>query len=151
MDYAKEYHKDIIFITADQKEDWWYRIKGKTVSPRIELRKEFGETTNQCFYMYTMYQFMELYEKMFKQNNSESVIEEIDMFSNQPTYIKAGNDSQINSDLTYDNMNRLIESIKEDDSDIFITRCEKQLNLSDEYLRMIFDNWIKYRWVDKKK
>ena len=57
--FAKENRKDIIFITDDQKEDWWNVVKGKTIGPRPELRKEFyNETENRRFHMYSMRGFL---------------------------------------------------------------------------------------------
>jgi hypothetical protein len=32
--------KCMIFVTDDQKDDWWYRRKGKAVAPRLELVQE---------------------------------------------------------------------------------------------------------------
>ena len=61
--YAKENKRDVIFVTSDQKEDWWLKVSGRTVGPRIELRKEFcDETDGQKFHMYTTF-FRILYEE----------------------------------------------------------------------------------------
>lgn len=58
LDYAKEKHVDIILVTDDRKEDWWQILHGQTLGPRPELRKEFFNETQQCFYMYSMVQFI---------------------------------------------------------------------------------------------
>lgn len=57
--YSAEQKVDIIFVTHDQKEDWWNIVHGKTIGPRVELRKEFYEATNQTFHMYNMNTFLE--------------------------------------------------------------------------------------------
>lgn len=57
MEYAGSRKSDIIYVTHDQKKDWWQIAKGRTVGPRIELRKEFAEKTKQRFYMYSMESF----------------------------------------------------------------------------------------------
>lgn len=77
IDYATVNHKDIIYVTSDQKEDWWYKVKGRTVGPRVELRKEFRDATGQLFHMYSMNFFIEYYSKKYNHANNESVIEEV--------------------------------------------------------------------------
>ncbi len=77
MDYAQNNKKDIIYITNDQKEDWWERHKGKTIGPRVELIKEFRDKTQQKFYMYTMEQFLKVIEEKQGKKVDDSVIEEV--------------------------------------------------------------------------
>ncbi|WP_087064180.1 PIN domain-containing protein [Intestinibacillus massiliensis] len=77
IDFAIENHKDIIYVTHDQKEDWWYKVKGRIVGPRVELRKEFFEKTAQHFHMYSMNNFIELYSHKYQDVNNERVIEEV--------------------------------------------------------------------------
>ncbi len=60
MQYAESQKKDIIFVTDDQKEDWWDIIHGQTIGPRVELRKEFWDRTKQKFHMYSMHRFLEI-------------------------------------------------------------------------------------------
>ena len=84
LQYAKENSKGIIFITGDRKEDWWNTFEGKTIGPRIELRKEYySEVGNWRFHMYTMENFL----SNFKRNRGESldnaVIEEIGAVSKE--------------------------------------------------------------------
>ncbi|AJH24038.1 hypothetical protein XM40_08435 [Bacillus velezensis] len=59
MDYSKENNRDIIFVTDDQKEDWWYIASGKTLGIHPELVQEFSRNTNQSFYMYNTKRFLE--------------------------------------------------------------------------------------------
>lgn len=52
--------KAVLLITADRKEDWWWREQGKTVGPHPELIREIhrvGET--ELFWMYSSVQFVE--------------------------------------------------------------------------------------------
>ena len=77
MDYAKNDKKDIIYVTNDQKEDWWERHKGKTIGPRVELIKEFRDKTQQKFYMYTMEQVLKVIEEKQGKKVDDSVIEEV--------------------------------------------------------------------------
>ncbi|WP_312502636.1 PIN domain-containing protein [Lacrimispora sp.] len=80
--YAKEYSKDVIYITNDQKEDWWLKIHGKTVGPRYELRKEFMTYTNRVFHMYSMESFLVKYNELYDVQTDQRVLEEIKITDN---------------------------------------------------------------------
>lgn len=90
LDYSKNNNKNIIYITDDQKEDWWNIVKGKTIGPRVELRKEFIEYTNQKFHMYSMNNFIETYEKQRGIKIDKSVIDEVSKIRNE--YIHYNNE-----------------------------------------------------------
>lgn len=77
INQSKESKKDIIFVTSDRKEDWWLRFKGKTVSPRPELIKEFQTDAKQSFYMYKSDRFLEYAKDFLNEQIDETVIEEI--------------------------------------------------------------------------
>lgn len=45
----------VAFVTSDQKEDWWWRVAGKTLGPHPILVEEIGRLAGaQVFHMYTM-------------------------------------------------------------------------------------------------
>lgn len=73
IQYSKDNNKGVIYITHDQKEDWWNIVKGKTIGPRFELRREFYKETNQKFHMYTMSSFIEAYNRT---NEKAKIIDE---------------------------------------------------------------------------
>lgn len=76
LDYAKEHDKCVVFVTADEKEDWWLINNGKKCcSP--QLKKEFYDNVNKEFHMYTPERFLEEAKKYFKLRYSEDVIEEV--------------------------------------------------------------------------
>ena len=77
MEYAGSRKSDIIYVTHDQKKDWWQIAKGRTVGPRIELRKEFAEKTKQRFYMYSMESFLEYYSRHKGQTTDPDVLDEV--------------------------------------------------------------------------
>ncbi len=77
MEYAGSKKSDIIYVTHDQKKDWWQIAKGRTVGPRIELRKEFAEKTKQRFYMYSMESFLEYYSRHKGQTTDPDVLDEV--------------------------------------------------------------------------
>lgn len=59
LDFATEKKANIIFLTDEQKEDWWYDIKNKIIGPRIELLNEFTFVTNKEFHMFSSIGFVE--------------------------------------------------------------------------------------------
>lgn len=77
LNYARENKKDIIFITQDQKIDWWNIVHGKTIGPRFELRKEFYDFTEQLFHMYSMDSFLDYIDKQRGVDIEQSVIDEV--------------------------------------------------------------------------
>ena len=74
---SKDLKKGIIFVTDDKKEDWWVRYKGKTISPRPELIKEFQSATEQSFHMYPSDRFLEFARDFLNEEVDEKAIEEI--------------------------------------------------------------------------
>jgi len=52
--------KTVLLITADRKEDWWWREQGKTIGPHPELVREIRrEGGVELFWMYSSVQFVE--------------------------------------------------------------------------------------------
>ncbi|WP_214784448.1 PIN-like domain-containing protein [Exiguobacterium sp. s183] len=59
LDRAKdEAINKVVFITDDQKDDWWYRLKGKTIGPRAELKNELLRISNADLFMYSSNSFL---------------------------------------------------------------------------------------------
>lgn len=77
MSYAKENKTGIVYVTHDQKQDWWNIVKGKTIGPRTELRKEFFTETSQEFHMYTMHGFIHTYNQMNEKPIDKSAVDEV--------------------------------------------------------------------------
>ncbi|SEA41670.1 hypothetical protein SAMN05192529_11781 [Arachidicoccus rhizosphaerae] len=46
LEVAKEQKKDVIFISGDEKNDWFYRSESQSLYPRFELVIEFKHATN---------------------------------------------------------------------------------------------------------
>ncbi|MEA1006691.1 hypothetical protein FOA26_10290 [Bacillus velezensis] len=94
MDFAKEKQTNIIFITDDDKEDWWYYSKGKTIGPRSELLNEFSNKTNQEFYMFKPEVFMKQAGKVYSENFSDNTITEVKEVSKEsgdyPLFVRDG-------------------------------------------------------------
>ena len=77
LDLASKIKESVIFITDDLKEDWWYKFKGKTIGPRVELIKEFREKTGKRVNIYQADWFLELANKNLAQNTDPAAIEEV--------------------------------------------------------------------------
>lgn len=77
LDYAKAKNKCIIFVTGDEKEDWWSKYNGeKHCHPT--LKKEFYDYTGgNEFHMYTTKRFIDEAREFYKLGYSDDVIEEI--------------------------------------------------------------------------
>lgn len=56
--FAKERNTSIIFLTDEQKEDWWYDIKSRIIGPKVELLNEFTSETNKEFHMFNSLGFL---------------------------------------------------------------------------------------------
>jgi len=74
---ASKAETPVVFITDDEKEDWWQIISGRTIGPRFELLNEFKRETEQDFYMYKTYQFMGLAKDSLNSEVSSSSIQEV--------------------------------------------------------------------------
>ena len=74
---SKKQGKPLIFITDDQKEDWWLEQSGRTIGPRPELREEFLNEAGQDFWMYTVDRFIAESAKSRNTVVSDQVIAEI--------------------------------------------------------------------------
>ncbi len=83
MEYSKKHKRDIVYVTHDQKEDWWNIVRGKTIGPRVELRKEFFSCASQKFDMYSMDSFINRFGKLHGAETDQSVIDEIRLFDRE--------------------------------------------------------------------
>jgi hypothetical protein len=49
--YAKERDRDLLIVTRDQKEDWWWRLKADFIGPRPELTLEYYQLTGHRLFL----------------------------------------------------------------------------------------------------
>lgn len=77
LEYAKSEKKNIIFVTEDKKEDWWWIERGKTIGPKYELKREFYAETQQVFYMYDLTGFLKHIKIEKGSNVNEAILSEI--------------------------------------------------------------------------
>jgi hypothetical protein len=45
--YAKEQDRDLLIVTRDQKQDWWWRQQADFIGPRPELTLEYHRLTGR--------------------------------------------------------------------------------------------------------
>ena len=76
-EYAKQNKKDVIFVTNDQKEDWFLRVSGLTLCARPELIAEFQKDTAQKIYICNLKRFMDNLKKYIKVSITQTVVDEI--------------------------------------------------------------------------
>lgn len=108
--FSKDNKKDIIYVTHDQKNDWWEKAKGRTIGPRVELRKEFAKETGQNFYMYSMESFLEQYSRHKGQQADQRVIEEVLYIEKK---YKENQHNQNNNDVEILSIERKINRLQE--------------------------------------
>lgn len=49
--YAKEQDRDLLIVTRDQKQDWWWRQKAAFIGPRPELTLEYHQLSGRRLFM----------------------------------------------------------------------------------------------------
>lgn len=125
LKYSVDNQKDIIYVTHDQKEDWWQKdkTKQKTVGPRIELRKEFFEETGKNFYMYSLKSFLEHYSQYKGQSADKKVIEEVIQLENE--VIKKTNDQLLTIKRRISKLQAKIDR-EQDTIDILLKKYENR-------------------------
>ena len=86
LNKSKEDNIDIIFVTNDNKSDWWDKIDGKH-SPRKELIQEFMDFTGRNIILYTSDKFLEYAinneEAKISQNTIDEIAEETKLSNEQ--------------------------------------------------------------------
>ncbi len=61
--FAKDKKKPIVFITGDEKEDWWLLSEGKRLMPLPSLKREMRTVAGVDFHAYTADYFLETYNE----------------------------------------------------------------------------------------
>lgn len=86
--YSEENDKDIIFVTRDEKEDWFKNEKGKMPKARAELATEFNNKTSNKIIIYRVNDFIRQSASRFniKINLDEAVSELMTMNNNNLLY-----------------------------------------------------------------
>ena len=77
IDISTERKANIIFVTNEKKDDWWSKSKDRIIGPHHLLRKEFTDNTQNIYYSYRLFNFLENTAKYLKIKTDKSAIEEI--------------------------------------------------------------------------
>lgn len=69
---------DVIFVTSDVKEDWFWKVKGQTIKCRPELTEEICNTTKvERFKIYTTERFLEYASQFLGSELDEDVLRDV--------------------------------------------------------------------------
>lgn len=60
---ASETHRPVVLVADDQKADWVWEVRGKTIGPRPELVAEMSEQAGVGFHLYTPTRFLQVWEQ----------------------------------------------------------------------------------------
>jgi len=122
--YSREHQHPLIFVTRDDKEDWWLKFRGRTLQPRPELRKEFKDKTGQEFYLYRTPRFIEYAIDQYPREVSKQLLTEAKEISSNATALT----DAINRDLARDYEKSIQEIIE-------------RLNPKPEVVKRFLDNF----------
>lgn len=75
IEYAKQNSKPIVFVTDDEKEDWWRFALKRRQGPRAELIAEFLKGANQQCWLYVSEEFLYRANKYVKPVSEQTVKE----------------------------------------------------------------------------
>ncbi|MEY8761264.1 PIN domain-containing protein [Chryseobacterium tongliaoense] len=84
LDLAEKENKDIVFVSGDEKTDWFHRSEGQSLYPRFELISEFRtKAPEKSFSIIKLSEFIELFgadQKVVEEVESEENIININYF-----------------------------------------------------------------------
>ncbi|WP_459918879.1 PIN domain-containing protein [Desulfocicer niacini] len=112
LEKSKSSDVDIIFVLDDNKKDWWLTHKGKTISPRPELLKEFRQATSRNIHFYKPFQFLQYSNDFLNSSVNLETIEEVKSY--KKSIIQSTNATQIKFILkgTVGNIQLLLDDLK---------------------------------------
>lgn len=93
IDKSSHEKKALIFVTDDNKEDWWTKEKGISVSARKELIKEFHDETGMRIIIYNAMSFLRYVQAEHENSVEEETINEVEKISSQQHMVFDGIDS----------------------------------------------------------
>lgn len=90
LEYAKTNNiRNVVFVTEDLKEDWFYETKGAKIGPRIELIKELLDVADAKLRIYRTETFLSHLSASEEELNNEILLELREISRNErPNYYK---------------------------------------------------------------
>ncbi|BAX80088.1 PIN-like domain-containing protein [Labilibaculum antarcticum] len=153
--------KNVIFITDDAKEDWWYIINSrgkKRVGPHANLQSEIYNTSDiNLFHMYNTSSFLEEGKRTLELVISDSSINEIDKLYKFKLSERLQNELMKSEAEQLDNYNDIISKfklgnkIKTDEKDPFLSWYKKEDNSVDLDERIKLNKWDDELWQKSYK
>ena len=90
LEIGKSHKKNVMFVTGDDKADWWYKSEGQSLYPRYELVDEFRRISDgKLFHMIHFSTFLDLYgasEEVVKEVRQQESVEKVDDFITDSTF-----------------------------------------------------------------
>lgn len=77
IEFAKGTDRPFVFVTSEQKEDWWEKRSGKTLGPRLELIEEFRAKTGQQIHIYHTETFLKIAAQRDGKPVTQAVMDDI--------------------------------------------------------------------------
>ncbi|MBK7181195.1 MAG: hypothetical protein IPH82_29115 [Chloroflexi bacterium] len=78
LQVGKERNANVIFVSGEEKADWWHKSEGQVLYPRYELVDEFRRASDEkSFHITSFSQFLNLF------GASESIVKEVREEENQ--------------------------------------------------------------------
>jgi len=72
LEVGKTHKKNVVFVSGDEKSDWWHRSESRSLYPRYELTDEFRRySEGQTFHIISFSGLLDLYDV------SEDVVQEV--------------------------------------------------------------------------
>lgn len=127
MAHYQQKKKPIIFVTDDNKEDWWLKENGETKRPRPELIKEFFDETGTRILIYNPEQFLNIARErnlisIIKDDTLNEIkdvrrIDELDMYMRQQLEEQVDFEYYLNKKVNsnFDQMHLFGDKVKPDD------------------------------------
>jgi predicted nucleic acid-binding protein len=151
LDSIKKKDRDIIFITNDKKEDWWEICSGKTLGPRVELKREFYNNSDNDILFYDMMRFLDFSNKFESANIPSSVMEEVGIYETKNNESEMKSNTNINLYLKkiIKNSQKFDELVKRTEH-INKTISAKQISIDKSAFRNAYDNFVSHSYAYDK-
>jgi len=106
---AKTESVDVVFVTSDNKEDWWLEHNGRNLGPRPELLQEFKLETQRSIYIYNPAPFIKYASEFMDQTADDSVLSEIESVRREHSWVLEDEDDNFWEESAIQNYTRKIK------------------------------------------
>ncbi|XYD10166.1 PIN domain-containing protein [Methylobacterium sp. NMS12] len=118
MECAKSAERHVIFVTEDNKEDWWQKEQGKTIGPLPFLRREFRKEVGKQVYFYSVAKFLDRARHYLNVSVSEdSVVDARETASHDVNFITI--EELDNAALSASTSENLLQDIRKPEAEVW--------------------------------